>query len=206
MPSTPERRRELQNTPEFKAKKKAYREANKEAIAKYNLEYQSDYRNRPGVRERALKRATDYRKNNPERVAASLKRCKQRRYATDSCYRISESLRARLNNLLRGKVKKSSAIRDLGCSVEDFKAYMESLFQPGMSWSNWGRGPGNWQIDHIFPLSAVNLADAIEQRAACHWRNLQPLWFEDNMAKGDIVSAKAQHLFVMLKECVALKK
>ena len=90
--------------------------------------------------------------------------------------------------------------------MEDFKAYMESLFQPGMSWSNWGRGPGNWQIDHIFPLSAVNLADAIEQRAACHWRNLQPLWFEDNMAKGDIVSAKAQHLFVMLKECVALKK
>jgi hypothetical protein len=206
MPSTPERRREIHNTPAFKAKKKAYREKNKDAIAKYNSEYQKVYKDKPGVKEAARKRAAEYRLSNPGRVAAALKRCKKNRYATDGLYRAAESLRCRLNNCLRGRVKKSSAVRDLGCSIVELRSHLESLFQPGMNWDNWGSGPGKWQIDHIFPLSAVNIADAIEQRAACNWRNLQPLWFEDNIAKGDSVSAKAQHLFIMLKECVALAK
>lgn len=206
MPWSKEKSDQYRQTDEYKAKKKAYRERNKEAIAQYNQSYHAAYSQKPGVREAARARAAEYRKTKPERAAAALKRCKQNRYANDKCYRISENLRARLHNCLRGKVKRSSAVKDLGCSVEDFKAYMESLFSTGMSWSNWGCGPGNWQIDHIFPLSAVNLAESIEQRAACHWRNHQPLWFEDNIQKGDSVSAKAQHLFNMIKEAVALKK
>lgn len=206
MPSTPERRREIQKTPEYKAKKKAYRDRNKEAIAIYNAEYQKAYKERPGVKEAARERAAAYRKNNPDKVRAAFRSYKNKRYTADECYRISECLRARLNNLLRGKVKKSSAVKDLGCSVKELRSHIESLFQPGMSWENYGSGPGKWQIDHIFPLAWVNAEDPCEQLAACNWRNLQPLWFEDNMAKGDTLSAKAQHLFLMLKECVSLKK
>jgi hypothetical protein len=201
--STKEKKAAYQKSEKYRAVKKAFREKHKESIAAYNKAYQQEYRNRPGVKQAAIDRARKYRKENPLRVRAALRKCKAERYKSDKNYRIAESLRARLNNCLRGKVKKSSAVRDLGCTLNEFVARIESMFQPGMSWENWGSGPGSWQLDHIFPLAWVNLEDATEQRAACHHRNLQPLWFEDNASKGDGISAIAQNLFIELKEVVS---
>lgn len=56
-------------------------------------------------------------------------------------------------------------------------------FQPGMTWENWGRGPGTWQIDHIKPLSSFDLTKRDELLQACHYTNLQPLWYDDHLAK-----------------------
>lgn len=76
-----------------------------------------------------------------------------------------------------------SAVKDLGCSIEDFKKHLESLWQPGMSWCNYGlRG---WHIDHVIPISSFDLVIKQEQLKACHYTNLQPLWAKDNLSKGD---------------------
>ena len=58
---------------------------------------------------------------------------------------------------------------------------MEAQFQDGMSWEN----KGSWAVDHIRPLSSFNFDDEAEQRAACHYSNLQPLWASDNLKKSD---------------------
>ncbi len=58
---------------------------------------------------------------------------------------------------------------------------MEALFAPGMSWTNYGA----WHIDHVYPLSRVDLSDPKKQRQACNFLNLQPLWAVDNIRKGD---------------------
>ena len=97
--------------------------------------------------------------------------------------RIGTNLRSRLNKAIKGNYKSGSAVFDLGCSIDEFKVYMESKFQLGMSWGNWGRK--TWHIDHIKPLASFDLSDRDELLNACHYTNLQPLWAKDNMMKSD---------------------
>jgi hypothetical protein len=97
--------------------------------------------------------------------------------------KLKRLLRTRVSDALLGKKDKGgSAVRDLGCSIEELKAYIESKFMPGMTWEN--RGKKGWHIDHIIPLSAFNLSNEEQFRAACHYTNLQPLWAIDNIRKG----------------------
>jgi len=52
-----------------------------------------------------------------------------------------------------------------------------------MSWSNLGAGAGTWQIDHINPVSNYDLTTPEGQRAAFHYSNTQPLWYEEHLKK-----------------------
>ena len=51
-----------------------------------------------------------------------------------------------------------------------------------MSWDNYG---SYWEIDHVKPCSAFNLADTKEQQQCFHWSNLQPLEKRCNNSKSD---------------------
>ena len=48
-------------------------------------------------------------------------------------------------------------------------------------------------IDHVIPLSAFNLDDQEQQRAAFHYTNLRPMWAIENKRKSDKIPG--QHLF-----------
>jgi len=102
------------------------------------------------------------------------------RYANDIQYRLKVVLRKRLWHALKKNQKTGSAVEDLGCTIEEFKIYLESKFQSGMSWTNMGK----WHIDHIKPLDAFDLTDLVQLRQACHFTNLQPMWAVDNLKKG----------------------
>jgi hypothetical protein len=118
------------------------------------------------------------------------------RYAAEPSFKMAHLLRNRLNLAVKRKCKAGSAVRDMGCTVAEFWAHMESLFRPGMTKENWGKA---WVIDHIYPLAATNLQDRVQCLAALNWRNLQPLTPEENSAKGDTVTPEAQALFDQLK-------
>ena len=52
-----------------------------------------------------------------------------------------------------------------------------------MTFENHGFGEGKWNIDHIIPISlAQNKNDIIKLN---HYTNLQPLWWKDNLSKGN---------------------
>lgn len=102
---------------------------------------------------------------------------------TDLNFRLAGNLRSRLNCALKGEIKKGSSIQDLGCDIDYLKSYLESKFQPGMSWENYGE----WHIDHISPLSKADLSDREQFLKVCHYTNLQPLWAVDNKKKRDRV-------------------
>jgi hypothetical protein len=104
-----------------------------------------------------------------------------KRYNEDTIFRIRCTLRARLRAAIKNDHKAGFAIDELGCSIEDFRVYLESKFQPTMSWENYGLY--GWHIDHIKPLSKFNLTDPEQLKQACHYSNLQPLWSEENMQK-----------------------
>lgn len=127
--------------------------------------------------------ANKYYQNNKEKVIqANYKYTKSRR-VKDISYNIAILLRQRFTRAIKSGYKLGSAVKNLGCTVDEFKDYLQSKFEPGMSWDNHGRN--GWHIDHIIPLSKFNLENREEVLRAVHYTNLQPLWAVDNLRKGN---------------------
>lgn len=120
---------------------------------------------------------------------------KRNRKASDVGYKIQIVLRQRIISALKmqcgHKAKRSAEL--LGCSVPDFKIYIESKFEPGMSWANWGKGPDKWEIDHILPCAIFDLTRSEHQVRCFHFSNMQPLWALDNQRKGAKILMPARY-------------
>ena len=87
----------------------------------------------------------------------------------------------------RQNTKKTKKVIDLlGCSLEEFKDYLEKKFQIGMVWQNYTTY--GWHIDHIKPCIAFNLKDPKQQEECFHYTNLQPLWWWENISKNEYIS------------------
>lgn len=144
---------------------------------------------------RRLKRVEDREKLNAATrrwIAANrekfyaARKLREARRKDDVNHRLAGNLRKRLGRAIRIGSKSGSAVRDLGCSIEELKRYLESRFQPGMTWENWSlRG---WHIDHVMPLSSFDLGDREQFLAAAHHTNLQPMWAIENIAKSGRVA------------------
>jgi hypothetical protein len=104
------------------------------------------------------------------------------RWRTDLNFRLAHRLRVRVRKALQHGVKGGSAVKDLGCTLDELRAHITAQFEPGMTWDNWGLY--GWHIDHIIPLASFDLTDPAQFKQAAHYTNLQPLWAGDNMAKG----------------------
>lgn len=102
---------------------------------------------------------------------------------TDINYRLGCNLRSRLLRAMKLNSKNGSAVKDLGCSIEEFKQYLESKFQVGMTWKNYGHGMDKWNIDHVIPIIKFDLTDRSQFLKACNFTNLQPMWQKDNFKK-----------------------
>lgn len=142
-------------------------------------------------RELELSRSNDYRLLNKEHSLEQTKcwkrnnRDKIRDYEknklkTDVNFKLAKRLRNRLQDALKNNYKVGSAVKDLGCSTQELKSYLESKFQPGMTWENYGER----HIDHILPLARFDLTIKEELLKVCHYTNLQPLWAKANLSKG----------------------
>lgn len=112
-----------------------------------------------------------------------LKSIKQKRLKNDLNFRISTVLRSRVWAYIKNNKKTGSVIRDLGCSIDELKIHLENQFRDGMNWDNWGLH--GWHIDHIKPLSKFDLQNRDEFLKACHYTNMQPLWWDENIKKGN---------------------
>ena len=103
------------------------------------------------------------------------------RRKTDIDFRLKTNLRNRFKIALKHQYKAGSAVHDLGCSIEDFKTYIAAKFTHGMSWENYGE----WQLDHIVPLSKFDITQRDQMLIAFHYTNYQPMWSLDNTKKGN---------------------
>ena len=147
-----------------KIKDKIYYQKNKDKIKSYR---------------KTIKDKTKiYRNNNRDRMNFYINNKRK----TDIQYKLKVSLRHRLCSAIKGNFKSGSAVNDLGCTILQLKSYLESKFQPGMTWNNWTID--GWHIDHIKPLSSFDLTDRNKLLEACHYTNLQPMWADENLSKG----------------------
>ena len=126
-------------------------------------------------RDAVLSRHKKYQRENAQTIFAKMKERKQK----DPAFRVTCSLRSRLRRFL----KKERTFPGVGCTREQLKAHIESLWDEGMTWENYGK----WHIDHIMPCSAFDLLDQRQVAECFHYTNLQPLWAEENLRKSNKV-------------------
>lgn len=116
-----------------------------------------------------------YRQRNKKRIRAFQSEWNKKSIK----HKIVRNLRRRVHHALKGETKSESTLSLLGCSINYLKEYLESKFQQGMTWDNYGE----WHIDHIKPCSAFDLSDPVQQKECFAYTNLQPLWAIDNLKK-----------------------
>jgi len=107
----------------------------------------------------------------------------RKRTKVDPIFRLTKNYRSCLINALRGNYKRGRTVKQLGCSIEELKSYLETQWKIGMTWENYGKN--GWHVDHIIPISFFNMEDATEQRMCFHYTNLQPLWWKENLEKSN---------------------
>jgi hypothetical protein len=99
-------------------------------------------------------------------------------------------LKHRMKSLLWQKLIKRSANKSgstfdiLGYTVDNLIKHLESQFEPGMTWDNYGLN--GWEIDHITPDSWFNYSSVEDQGFKDSWKlsNLRPTWADQNRSKG----------------------
>jgi hypothetical protein len=111
---------------------------------------------------------------------------KRRRYEkekrkVDPVFKLKQAMRSRTKLFLKKMEISLQSQRVLGCDWGELKKHLESQFQENMSWDNYGLY--GWHVDHIVPLASAATIDDIY--SLCHYTNLQPLWADENIRKGD---------------------
>lgn len=151
--------------PENKAKKKAYEKMRYANNKERHKAVVKRYRSKPGVAEKL--------------------RAYRRALMQTIDYKIKNNTKIRIRRLIgRSSDRGSKTFDRVGLpNVEALKKHLEGKFKPGMNWENYGfRG---WHIDHIKPLSKFDLTDPKQLEKAFHYTNLQPLWWHENLSKGN---------------------
>ena len=145
--------------------------------------YPNGYKPKPLSKEEYRLKTASWRSKNKEKNNEYNRLYREKRRKNDIIFRIASNLRSRVSMAIK-RNKNGSAIKDLGCTVGELKLYLESKFQPGMNWDNYGK----WHIDHIKPLSSFDLTNNQNMLIACNYKNLQPLWAFDNLSKSDHIA------------------
>lgn len=155
---------------------KKYREDNKEKLDNYIKKWREE--NTESIKTNK----NLYYKENKNKIIESVSLYQKERMKNDPLYKLSRGIRALIlisfKNQFTKKSKKTQEI--LGCSFEEFKIYLEEQFDENMNWDNQG---SYWHMDHKKPISlAMNEEEVYELN---HYTNFQPLYWEDNLSKGN---------------------
>jgi Prasinovirus endonuclease VII len=157
-------------------RKQKWKSDNREHYNKQSAEY----RNRPEIKIRQNKLAADWyaKPENKERKRLRY----NERYYNDPMFRIKKIMKSRIRLAIKNNQKAGNTLELLGCTIKDFKEWLEYQFTPYMNWANQG---SYWHMDHIKPCASFDLTKEEEQYKCFHWTNIQPMYGPDNMTKSD---------------------
>lgn len=128
-------------------------------------------------------RSKKYYQKNKKDILIRHKKNINNKLKTDDIFKFRHNIRSlirgsfkRGNNQFR-KSAKTEAI--LGCTIEEFRNYIQLKFKEEMSFDNYGK----WHLDHIYPISLAESEEEIIKLN--HYTNFQPLWAKENIIKGN---------------------
>lgn len=140
-------------------------------------------------------------KKNKEKYKTVRNTYRKNRRKNDIEFKLRESLRSRFKKFIFGKISSSELFTCDDVSI--IKRHLETNFKQGMSWGNYGQY--GWHIDHIIPLSSFDLTNEVEVKIAFHYLNLQPLWAEENLKKGNKIPKNIKQIRKLIVETINLK-
>ena len=136
-----------ENKDKYHVKNQTYHEANKEKI---------------------LQRKKEYYQVNKEKILDKF----NDQYKNDDEFRLKHCIRRRTREFIDKKIKYQDMI---GCTHDHLVKWFEYNFlvdpDMNMSWDNFGE----WQIDHVYPLSLVLQLPEDERWKYLRWENLRPV-------------------------------
>jgi hypothetical protein len=143
-------------------------ESRKNALKNY-------YKRTEGIIDRPSKKA------RIERRKKYLSKYMREKRRLDKNFCFKDGIRRRINKELAkiGGKKSQSTEEILGCTIGEFRKYIESQFKKGMGWHN----RDQWHIDHIVPMSSAKTEEDII--ALNHHTNLRPIWASENLRKSN---------------------
>lgn len=171
----------LKNKERMKEYRKEWNKINGDKIKKYRETFNEKHPDADKIstkkwRERNPEYTKQWRKSNPTYNNDWVKKkCNE-----DPIFRFKYNIREVIRrSLKRQNFKKNSTTQQiLGCTLNEFKQYIESQFEPWMNWENRGKRivttqNTSWDIDHIIPISSAKTEEEIIKLS--HYTNLRPL-------------------------------
>ena len=164
-----------------------HRDEKKEYYLK-NIDKIKEYRSKNYDKNKIALYNKIYYENNKSRIIKTQNESIKKKRKVNSLFRIAHNLRTRISKIfiMKNIYKKNKMIKFLGTDFKTMKQHIESNFQEGMSWDNYGRE--TWHIDHIIPFASAKTEEGLIR--LCHYKNLQPLWAKDNLSKGSKLNQK----------------
>ena len=174
-----EKNRRLNNKEKYKDKDHNKYLKTKDKCSERNKKYRESHKEEISL---SMK---EYYKSNKDKWLVSSKKSYHIR-KEDPKYRLRKSVSCLIRSkLYRKTINKNyfSSFSFLPYSLEELMEHLESRFQVGMSWKNYGE----WHIDHIVPDSSFNYKSIEDEEFKECWSldNLQPLWAIDNIKKSN---------------------
>jgi len=156
-----------------RSRDKEWREKNKEEIKEKDKEYYEA--NAEMIKERTRKWCS-----NPERKKIRNERESYRK-KNDTSYKLKCLISNRIKSALDSK-KEFRSIEYLGCTILEFKNWIEYQFDENMNWKNQGT---YWHLDHVKPCASFNFNNKEEIKECFNWENVRPCEKLENISKGD---------------------
>ena len=128
--------------------------------------------------ERYKEMAKKWQTNNPERNRENQTR-NHKKYHLILEYRLKASIRGNYHNVIP-KGHRHDIEEILGCDMEFYIKYIESLWLKEFSWENHGE---IWEIDHIIPRKDVEFKALKSQKHIFGYKNTRPLFKTSQIAK-----------------------
>jgi len=192
-----------------KIKRKERDDKNKEKIKEQKRQWY--IKNKEKEKHRALKYYHDhsverknYKKQNRDKILKTSskynKLYRKRRIQNDPSYK----LRNNISGIIREALKRQSSskygksiFQYLPYTIVQLRKHLESLFEPGMTWNNYGKYCAKswddnniltwkWNIDHIIPQADLLYSSMEDENFKKCWslENLRPLWAKQNLIEG----------------------
>lgn len=129
--------------------------------------------------------AKDKRKHydaNKEDIIKKAVQYLNRRYKNDNDFKAQKILRFQVTRLISvSKLQKTTDTETIvGYSSIEFKSNMESKFEEGMTWENYGTV---WQIDHVKPIAMFHMSDLESLKEVNSLDNLVPMFNDKHRIK-----------------------
>ena len=121
-----------------------------------------------------------YRQKNKAKICSYMKKWLAEQRKNNPSFNINHKIASAYHKVLSGQIKNSKYFNIFNYSLKELKLSLESKFENGMSWDNYGE----WHIDHIKPKSSFDCSNELDLIACWSLENLQPLWAKDNFKKG----------------------